>query len=101
MVPAIPPRPVTAEVRTVDAKSRVTLPKVFANAMVKIDMVSDTEIRIQKAVVLPESDLPFLEGSLAPLSNRDRDVFLGLLDSPPEPTPAFRAAAARYKKRYG
>jgi DNA-binding transcriptional regulator/RsmH inhibitor MraZ len=90
-----------AEVRTVDPKGRVILPKGFANATVQVEAVSDTEVRIRKAVVLPEADLPFVEETLAPLSNRDRDRFLELIDSPPDPNPAFRAAAARYKKRHG
>lgn len=89
------------EVRTVDAKSRLLLPKEFANATVTIERISPFEIRIQKAVVIPEATLPLLEDSLKPLSDRDRDFFLNLLDNPPEPTPAFLAAAARYKKRHG
>ncbi len=98
---ALPPSSPQADVRTVDAKSRLLLPKEFANATVTIERVSPTEIRIQKAIVIPESSLPLLEDSLKPLSDRDRDFFLNLLDNPPEPTPAFLAAAARYKKRHG
>lgn len=98
---ASPPSSPQAEVRTVDSKSWLLLPKEFANATVTIQVVSPTEIRIQKAVVIPEASLPLLEDSLKPLSNRDRDFFLNLLDNPPEPTPSFLAAAARYKKRHG
>lgn len=32
------------------------------------------------------------------LSNRDRDLFLKLLDAPPQPTKALRKAAAQYRK---
>ena len=96
---AVLPNP--PEVRTVDAKARVLLPKEFANATVTIEMVSATELRIQKAVVLPEAALPLMEDHLIPLSDRDRDRFLELIDHPPEPTPAFRAAAAKHKKRHG
>lgn len=88
-------------VRTVDDKGRLLLPKEFANATVTIEMVSEKEIRIQKAVVLPEAALPLMEGHLAPLSDRDRDMFLDLIDNPPEPTAAFRAAARKYNKRHG
>ena len=85
--------------RTTDAKARVSLPKSFANSRVVIEEVSDTEVRIRKARVIPEDDLPF-EESLRPLSDRDRDAFLALLDRPPEPTAAFRRAAARAKRRH-
>ena len=96
MLPITPP-----EVRTVDSKCRLLLPKDYANATVTIELVGVGEIRIRKAVVVPEADLPLLEDGLKPLSKRDRDLFLGLLDNPPEPTPAFRAAATKYKKRHG
>lgn len=32
------------------------------------------------------------------LSNRDRDIFLALLDADPEPTEAAKRAAARFKQ---
>lgn len=89
------------EVRTADDKGRVLLSKQFANATVTIEAVSPTEMRIRKAVVIPEAELPLLEDQLRPLSDRDRDFFLNLLDNPPEPTPALRVAAAKYKKRHG
>lgn len=88
-------------VRTVDEKGRLLLPREFANATVTIERVSENEIRIQKAVVIPQSAVPLLEDHLTPLSDRDRDLFLGLLDHPPEPTPALRAAATKHKKRHG
>ncbi|HEY2911589.1 MAG TPA: DUF1778 domain-containing protein [Gemmataceae bacterium] len=91
---------VPTDFRTVDDKCRVVLPKEFANATVTLEMVGEAELRIRKAVVIPEASLPLLEQNLKPLSKRDRDLFLNLIDSPPEPTPAFRAAAARYKKRH-
>jgi Protein of unknown function (DUF1778) len=86
--------------RTTDAKARVSLPKSFANTRVVIEEVSETEIRIRKARVIPEDELLF-EQSLRPLSNRDRDVFLALLDNPPKPNAAFRRAAAKYNRRHG
>ena len=33
------------------------------------------------------------------LSNRDRDLFLKLLDAPPQPNKALQDAAARYRKQ--
>ena len=54
-----------------------------------------TEIRIRKAVVIPEDEVRFYEEATAPLSDADRDRFLHLLDNPPEPTPALKRAAVR------
>ena len=84
-----------------DSKSRLLLPKEFANATVTIERVSETEVRIRKAVVVAEDELPLMEDHLRPLSDRDRDLFLNLLDNPPEPTPAFLAAVKKHKKRHG
>ena len=75
---------------TTDAKARITLPKHFANSTVLVEQVSETELRIRKARVIPEDDLPFIEEAAAPLSDRDRDVFLALLDNPPPPNDALR-----------
>jgi hypothetical protein len=87
--------------RTTDSKARVSLPREFANATVIVEQVSDTEIRIRKAVVVPEEEMPFYEEAVAPLSNRDRDRFIALLESPPEPSDALRRAAARRGSRSG
>jgi hypothetical protein len=75
---------------TTDEKARINLPKSFANSTVLIEEVSDTELRIRKARVIPEDDLPFVEETIAPLSDRDRDVFLALLDNPPPPNENLR-----------
>lgn len=89
------------ETRTTDAKGRISLPKGFVSATVIIEQVSDTEIRIRKARVIPEDEVRFYEETAAPLSNRDRDRFLDLLDNPPQPTPASIKAASGRKKRHG
>jgi hypothetical protein len=73
-----------------DEKARINLPKDFANSTVLIEQISDTELRIRKARVIPEDDLPFVEEAVAPLSDRDRDVFLALLDNPPPPNEDLR-----------
>lgn len=91
----------TPEVRTVDAKSRLLLPKEFANATVTVERVGENEIRIRKAVVVPVDEFPLIEDQLKPLSDRDRDLFLSLLDNPPDPTPALRKALRLHKKRHG
>src|SRR3954467_2772450 len=81
---------VTIQTHTTDEKARITLPKHFANSTVLVEQISDTELRIRKARVIPEDDLPFVEETMAPLSDRDRDVFLALLDNPPPPNDALR-----------
>jgi hypothetical protein len=87
--------------RTTDKKARISLPKTFASCTVVIEQVNDTEIRIRKAKVIPEDELPFYEESVTPLSDRDRDIFLAMLDNPPAANAAFRKAANKYKKRHG
>lgn len=89
------------EIRSVDAKSRVLLPSEFAGATVTMERVSENEIRIRKAVVVPADELALMEDQLKPLSDRDRDLFLSLLDNPPEPTPALQKALKLHKKRHG
>jgi hypothetical protein len=90
------------ETQSTDAKGRICLPKAFANATVIIDHVSDTELRIRKAVVIPEDEIRFAEETAVPLSDRDRDRFLELLDNPPKANAALRrAAAARRASRDG
>ena len=39
------------ETRSTDAKGRISLPKAFANATVIFDQLSDTELRIRKAMI--------------------------------------------------
>jgi hypothetical protein len=89
------------ETRTTDAKARLILPKSFANATVIIEQVSDSELRVRRAKVVPEDEIPFAEESRVPLSDRDRDRFLDLLANPPAPNAALKAAAARHKARRG
>jgi hypothetical protein len=89
------------ETRSTDAKGRVSLPKSFANATVIIEQVSDTEVRIRKAVVIPEDEVHFYEESAAPLSDRDRDRFLDLLDNPPAANATLKRAARKRAERHG
>jgi hypothetical protein len=81
---------VTIRTHTTDEKARINLPRNFANSTVLVEQISDTELRIRKARVIPEDDLPFVEEAMPPLSDRDRDVFLALLDNPPPPSDALR-----------
>jgi hypothetical protein len=91
-----PSPPIVVESRTTDKKSRLVLPKDFASATVVVERVSDTELRIRKAQVIPEDEIQFVEDARAPLSNKDRDIFLALLDDPPKPNQALRDAFAEY-----
>ena len=86
------------ETQTIDAKARLVLPKSFANATVIVEQVSETEIRVRRAMAGGD-DLPFAEEWSTPLSDRDRDRFLELLANPPAPTAALKKAAARHKAR--
>lgn len=89
------------ETRTTDVKARLVLPKAFANATVIIEQVSDTELRVRRAKVIAEDELAFAEESVAPLSDRDRERFLSLIRTSPDPTPALKKAASRHKARRG
>ncbi len=89
------------ETRSTDSKGRICLPKAFANATVIIDQLSETELRIRKAVVIPQDEIRFAEETAVPLSDRDRDRFLELLDNPPKANAALRRAAARRTRRHG
>jgi hypothetical protein len=85
--------------RTTDRKARVSLPQSFANSTVLIEQISDTELRIRKAQVIPEDELRFTEESSRPLSDRDRDLFLALLENPPPANEALKEAIREYKDR--
>ena len=74
---------------------------IFANATVIVEEISDTEIRIRKAKVIPEDEVVFAEECRKPLSDRDRDLFLHMLEHPPEPNEALKKAAAKYRARHG
>lgn len=90
----------TAVTRSTDPKARVCLPKAFANMKVIIEQISDTELRIRKARIIPEDELQFPEeAETTPLSDRDRDIFLSLLDDPPPANEALRHAAVAYRQQ--
>jgi hypothetical protein len=91
----------TKEIRTTDAKARVSLPKSFANATVIVEEISDCELRIRRAHVVPEDEFHFAEEHRVPLSDRDRDLFLKLLKNPPKANAALKNAIAEYKARHG
>ncbi len=89
----------TTWTRTTDRKARVRLPESFANATILIEQVSDTELRIRKAQVIPEDEIRFAEESAILLSDRDRDLILSLLDNPPPPNEALKKLLAKHAHR--
>ena len=46
-------------IRKTDAKARVKLPKAFASCTVMIEQLSDTELRVRIAKVVPLDEWPF------------------------------------------
>lgn len=87
--------------RFTDKKARLILPARFANSAVLVEEVSETELRIRKAVILPEDELPFTEEQRPPLPDEDRDFLLSLLAAPPKSNPALKKAAKEHRRRHG
>jgi hypothetical protein len=87
--------------RMTDAKGRVSLPRDFANATVIIEHLSETELRIRKARIVPEDELQFREQTPTVLTNEARDRFIQLLDEPPKPNATLRRAVRRHGKTHG
>jgi len=87
--------------RFTDKKARVILPSRFANSAVLVEEVSESELRIRKAVILPEDEVPFTEMNRSPLADEDRDFVLLLLDAPPEANADLKKAAKQYRRRHG
>jgi hypothetical protein len=87
--------------RFTDKKGRLILPARFANSAVLVEEVSETELRIRKAVILPEDEVPFSEEHRAALSDEDRDFLLALLAAPPKANAELKKAAKDYRRRHG
>jgi hypothetical protein len=84
-----------------DTKGRVCLPKAFANATVIIEQVSDNELRIRKARVVPEDEMRFPEEVPIVLAEGERERFLQALDHLPEPNAALRRLMTGKAKKRG
>lgn len=83
----------TVEIRESDNKGRLTLPRGFANSTLLVEVVSDVELRLRKAKVvpLPPSEGPrFVEEEPVVLAGDDRAAFLAALDNPPPPNDALK-----------
>jgi hypothetical protein len=87
--------------RFTDKKSRLILPARFANSAVLVEEVSETELRIRKAVILPEDEVPFTEERRAPLSDEDRDFLLSLLAASPKANADLKKAAKEWRRQHG
>ena len=85
------------ETRTADAKGRVLLSNAMANKTLLVEHVSDNEFRVRLARTIPVDEIRFMEESLVPLSDRDRDIFLALLADPSPPNEALRKLMAGEK----
>ena len=91
----------TPEVRVTDSKARLTLPKSFANSTLLVEVVSDVEIVIRKAKVVPlgpGGELP-PDASPAAFSAADWQLFLSLLDNPPPLPRKLKQAIDRQRKK--
>jgi hypothetical protein len=93
-MPAVTPR-------FTDKKARLVLPARFANSAVLVEEVSETELRIRKAVFLPEDEIPFTEMNRSPLSDVDRDFLLALLAAPPAANAELKKAAREHRRHHG
>jgi hypothetical protein len=91
---------VQQETRTADAKGRVLLSNKLANATLLVDQVSDTEYRVRLAKTIAVNEILFPEETLQPLSDRDRDIFLSILEDTSPPNEALRKAMQRHKVRF-
>jgi hypothetical protein len=87
--------------RFTDKKARLILPARFANSAVLVEEVSETELRIRKAVILPEDEVPFTEEQRSPLSDEDRDFLLSLLAAPPKANADLKKVAKEHRRRHG
>jgi hypothetical protein len=87
--------------RFTDKKGRLILPARFANTAVLIEEISETELRVRKAAIVPEDELPFSEEHRRPLADADRDFILDLLANPPEANASMKKAAREYRRRHG
>jgi hypothetical protein len=84
-----------------DKKARLILPARFANSAVLIEEISETELRVRKAAIVPEDELPFTEENRRPLPNEDRDFVLALLANPPRANADLKKAALEYRRKHG
>jgi hypothetical protein len=91
----------TQEVQTADAQARISLPAAFAEAAVVVEVLSATEVRIRKVDEASEELCELPESSMTRMSDRDRDRFLALIESPPAANASLRKAMTERRQRDG
>lgn len=90
--------PVTS--RFTDKNARLILPRRFANSAVLIEEISDTELRVRKAAIVPADELQFTEENRSPLADQDRDFVLALLADPPAANAHVKKAVKKHRRRH-
>ncbi len=89
------------ETQIADDTARVVLPKGFAKATVFLEEISETEVRICKASGIVEAEGEFPEQTVTTLSDRDRDLFLQLIENPPLANAALQKAISKNRQQHG
>ncbi len=90
--------PVTS--RFTDKKARLILPRRFASSAVLIEEISDTELRVRKAAIVPEDEMRFTEENRPALADQDRDFVVALLAKPPAANANLKTAVKKYRRRH-
>ncbi|MGO8746443.1 MAG: antitoxin AF2212-like protein [Thermoguttaceae bacterium] len=86
-----------------------TVHAIYENGVLRptqpIELPERCEVEVQVRPLLGgatgEAVVEFPEEKTIVLSDRDRDLFLQLLESPPPPNAALRKAVSEYRKQYG
>jgi hypothetical protein len=86
--------------RFTDKKARLILPRRFASSAVLIEEISDTELRVRKAAIVPEDELHLTEENRPALAGEDRDLVLALLANPPAVNANLKKAVKKYRRRH-
>jgi uncharacterized protein (DUF1778 family) len=90
------------------------MPRALKNDRVDLRLTPETKKTIEKAAMISGQSLTDFvvaatterarevnrESDAITLSERDRERVLAALDNPPQPSPALKRAAARYKKTF-
>ena len=89
------------ELQTADAQARITLPAAFAESTVIVEMLSPSELRVRKVGETGDELSAAPEANITLLSDRDRDRFLELIESPPTTNKTLRGAMEKRRQRDG
>jgi uncharacterized protein (DUF1778 family) len=87
---------------TLDARLNVRLTVQLKDLIVEAASLQGQSVTDFAVSTLAETARRIVQqNSMTILSDRDRDVFLAMLDSQDRPNETLRRAAKRYKKHYG